>query len=108
MLYQKLLCLTSHNLFTVHAMYNVFSDSKKIGNFSDIFRSFCIQYSITAKIPLRFGKGFDFMKRNCKMLGICVMAVGVLIFLACFLPPMVMVCVEAVLLVVLGYLYFTL
>ncbi len=48
------------------------------------------------------------MKRNCKMLGICVMAVGILIFLACFLPPMVMVCVEAVLLVVLGYLYFTL
>ncbi len=42
------------------------------------------------------------------MLGICVMAVGILIFLACFLPPMVMVCVEAVLLVVLGYLYFTL
>lgn len=48
------------------------------------------------------------MKRNCKIIGLFVIAAGVLLLLACFLPPIVMVCVEAALLIAVGILYLSL
>ncbi len=47
------------------------------------------------------------MKKNSKLIGICIMAAGVMVLLACFLPPIVMVCLEAVLLILVGFLYFS-
>ncbi len=48
------------------------------------------------------------MKRNCKIIGLFVIAAGVLLLLPCFLPPIVMVCVEAALLIAVGILYLSL
>lgn len=46
------------------------------------------------------------MKKNSKLIGICIMAAGAMILLSCFLPPIVLVYVEAALLIALGFLYF--
>lgn len=45
------------------------------------------------------------MKKNNKLVGVGIIAAGAMILLSCFLPPVVLVCVEAVLLIVAGVIY---
>ncbi len=46
------------------------------------------------------------MRKSCTGVGVGVAAAGVSILLAVFLPASVMVCIEAVLLVAVGFLCF--
>lgn len=47
------------------------------------------------------------MKKNSKLVGVCIMAAGAMILLACFLPPAVLVCVEAAIMIFVGFLYLS-
>ncbi len=48
------------------------------------------------------------MKRNGKIIGLGIFAVGFVILLSCFLPMTVLVYVQAALLMIVGILYFCL
>ncbi len=47
------------------------------------------------------------MKKNSKMLGLMIMAAGATIIISCFLPSGVLVLLLAALLILVGFLYFT-
>ncbi len=49
----------------------------------------------------------DIMRKNSKLIGICIMAMGVTILVSCFLPSVALVCIEALLLIFAGFLYFS-
>lgn len=42
-----------------------------------------------------------------RIIGICIMATGGIVLIVSFLPLSVIVCVQAILLVLLGYIYFS-
>ncbi len=46
------------------------------------------------------------MKKNTKLLGLMIMAVGGVVLVSCFLPPSVLVVVLSILLIAAGFLYF--
>jgi hypothetical protein len=46
------------------------------------------------------------MKRGCTVIGLCLLSAGAGILVCTFLPPAVLVCVEALLLILAGLLCF--
>ena len=48
------------------------------------------------------------MKRNCKLIGLGIFAVGFVVLLSSFLPLVALVYIEAALLMIAGILYFCL
>ena len=52
-------------------------------------------------------KGGKKVKKQCKTIGLMIMAAGATILISCFLPSGALVLILAALLIVVGFLYFT-
>ncbi len=46
------------------------------------------------------------MRRSCAVIGMCLLSAGVGILISVFLPPVILVCIEALLLILAGLLCF--